>query len=47
MKRMTISLLVTAVILAVGTAAIWMLFTARRPQPTALPVTPPPRSLPS
>src|SRR5687768_13804809 len=42
MKRMTISLIVTAVILAVGTAVIWMLFTSPRPQPTPPPVTTPP-----
>lgn len=38
---MTISLLVTVAILVAGTAAIWMLFTSRRPQPAPPATTPP------
>jgi len=45
MKRMTLSLLVTAAIVVAGTAAIWMLFTSRR-LPPAPPVTTPPAAEP-
>src|SRR5436190_19306401 len=46
MKRMTTSLIATAVILVIGTFALWTLFTAPRPEPSAPPVTGPATSGP-